>query len=82
MSVALREDPLHLGAPILNVCITRWVENIEGWERFTLSHPFSVQMCEVIIYGDSSHTMYNDISGYALIEECTSDLTNADEVSQ
>lgn len=47
-------------SPILNVCITRWVENIEGWEWFTLSHPFLVQMCEVIIYGDSSYTMYND----------------------
>ena len=123
-------------SPILNVCITRWVENIEGWERFTLSHPFLVQMCEVIIYGDSSYTMYNDawtqedkrnalahlkalesfefiyvlvalqrslmylkdaavkmqgenqgiISGYALIEQCITDLTtlrgNVDEFSQ
>ena len=37
--------------PILNVCITRWVENIDGWEHFCLCHPFLVQLCEAIIYG-------------------------------
>ena len=25
---------------LLNVCVTRWVENIDGWERFALAHPF------------------------------------------
>jgi len=39
--------------PILNVCITRWVENIDGWERFCLCHPFLIQLCEAIIYGTS-----------------------------
>ena len=39
--------------PILNVCITRWVENIDGWERFSLCHLFLVQLCEAIIYGTS-----------------------------
>ncbi len=34
--------------PLLNTCITRWVENIEGWERFSLAHPFFIKMCEVI----------------------------------
>ena len=38
-------------SPILNVCITRWIENIDGWERFCLCHPFMVQMCEFILYG-------------------------------
>ena len=47
-------------APILNVCITRWVKNINGWEHFSLSHPFLVQMCEVIIYGNSDFEAYND----------------------
>ena len=47
-------------APILNVCITRWVGNIDGWERFSLSHPFLVCMCEVIIYGDSEYELYNE----------------------
>ena len=47
-------------APLLNVCITRWVENIDGWERFSLSHPFLVGMWEVIIYGDSDYEMYNE----------------------
>ena len=42
------------------MCITRWVENIDGWERFSLSHPFLVQMCEVIIYGNSDFEAYND----------------------
>ena len=41
-------------APLLNVCITRWVENIDGWEQFTLCHPFLVHMCEVILYGDDN----------------------------
>ena len=26
-------------ASILNVCVTRWVENIDGWERFSQYHP-------------------------------------------
>ena len=48
--------------PILNVCITRWVENIDGWERFCLSYPFIIQMFEAIIYGtsDSDFESYND----------------------
>ena len=37
--------------PILNVYITQWVENIDGWECFCLCHPTLVQFCEVIIYG-------------------------------
>ena len=47
-------------APILNVCITHWVENIDGWERFSLSHPFLVQLCVGIIYGNSEFDAYND----------------------
>ena len=47
-------------APVLNVCITHWVENIDGWKRLTLSHPFLVSMCEVIIYGNSEYNMYNE----------------------
>jgi len=46
--------------PLLNVCVTRWVENIDGWERFSLAHPFLVKMCEVILYGDSDFPLYND----------------------
>ena len=46
--------------PILNVCITRWVENIDGWERFSRSHPFLVEMLEVIVNGNSEFQMYND----------------------
>ena len=46
--------------PILNVCITHWVENIDGLERFCLSHPFLVHMCEVIVYGDPEFELYND----------------------
>lgn len=49
-------------SPILNVCITRWVENIDGWERFCLSFPFLVEMLEAIIYGtsESNFEAYND----------------------
>ena len=46
--------------PLLNVCITLWVENIEGWERFCLSHPFILHMCEVIIFGDDDFELFND----------------------
>ena len=46
--------------PPLNVCITRWVENIDGWERFALSHPFLLHMCEVIIYGNDNFELFND----------------------
>ena len=31
---------------LLNICITHWVENIDGWERFSLVHPFLVKMFE------------------------------------
>ena len=49
-------------SPILNVCITRWVENIDGWERFCLCHPFLIQLCEAIIYGTEEEGFedYND----------------------
>ena len=46
--------------PLLNVCITRLIENIEGWERFVLAHPFLIKMCRVIIYGDSEYEKYSD----------------------
>ena len=49
--------------PILNVCITRWVENIDGWERFCSSYPFIIQMFEAIIYETSDSdfkSAYND----------------------
>jgi len=67
-----REEPLkavyhkgvQIGAnkscfPLLNVYITRWVENIDGWERFCLCHPYLVQMCEIIIYRDTDFELYN-----------------------
>jgi len=38
--------------PILNVCVTRWVENIDGWERFSQCHPFLIQLFEAIVYGN------------------------------
>lgn len=46
--------------PLLNVCVTRWVENIDGWERFTHAHPFLIKMCEIIIYGGDDFPEYND----------------------
>ena len=47
-------------SPLLNVCVTRWIENIDGWERFSTAHPFLVKMCEVILYGDPDYPVYND----------------------
>ena len=34
--------------PLFNVCITRWVENIDGCKRFSLAHPFMIKMFEAI----------------------------------
>ena len=42
------------------LCITRWVENIDGWERFSLAHPFLVKMFEVILYGSGDFPLFND----------------------
>ena len=47
-------------SPLLNVCVTRWIENIDGWERFSTAHPFLVKMCEVILYGDPDYPVFND----------------------
>ena len=46
--------------PLLNTCITRWVENIDGWERFSLAYPFLIRMCEVVLYGDTDFPLYSD----------------------
>ena len=48
------------GSPLLNVCITRWVENIDGWQRFMQCHPYLVELCEVIIYGSRHYAMFSD----------------------
>ena len=45
---------------IKNVCITQWVDNIDGWEHFSLYHPFCIEMCEIILYGNSEFQEYND----------------------
>ena len=47
-------------ASILNVCITRWVENIDVWERFSLSFPFLIEMCEAIVYRNSGIELFSD----------------------
>ena len=46
--------------PLLNMCTTRWVENIDGWELFTQAHPIMVQMCEIITYGVGNFPQYKD----------------------
>ena len=43
-----------------NICITRWDEKIDGWERFSLAHPFLVKIFEVILYGSSDFPLFND----------------------
>ena len=50
----------HGRTPLLNVCVTRWVENIDGWDRFSTAHPFLVKMCQVILYGDPDYSLYKD----------------------
>ena len=45
---------------LLNICITRWVESIDGWEHFSLAHPFLVKIFEVILYGSSDFPLFND----------------------
>ena len=38
------------------------MENIDGWEQFSLCHPFLCEMCEVIIYSDitGNYVMFSD----------------------
>ena len=45
---------------LLNICITHWVENIDGWEHFSLAHPFLVKMFEVKLNGSSDFPLFND----------------------
>ena len=53
---------------LLNICITCWVENIDGWEHFSLAHPFLVNMFEVILYG-SSDFHYSMMEGHQRISK-------------
>ena len=46
--------------PLLKMCVTRWVENINSWEKFSTAHSSLIKMCEVILYGDPDHLLYND----------------------
>ena len=55
-----QQDGAANRAPLLNVCITRWVENIEGWERFMQCHPFLIEMCGVMISGSEHYPMFSD----------------------
>ena len=52
LAIASNKMLVHTSSrnPLLNTCITRWVENIDGWERFSLAHPFLVKTCEVIFW--------------------------------
>ena len=50
----------HDRTPLLNVYVTRWVENIDGCDRFSTAHPFLVKMCEGFLYGDPEYSLYND----------------------
>ncbi len=36
------------------------MENIDGWERFTQYHPFLIELCEVVLYGNSEFSSFND----------------------
>jgi len=47
--------------PILNIYITCWIENIDGWERICLSFLFLVEMFEAIIYGMSDGNLRRTI---------------------
>ena len=58
----IQQTTISLHSPLLNVCVTRWVENIDGWDQFSLCHPFLCETCEVIIYGDrtGNYAMFSD----------------------
>ena len=47
-------------SPLLNVCITRWVENIDGWERFMQCHPFIIEMCGVMMFGSEHYPTFSN----------------------
>ena len=50
--ICRRETTDNRAFSLFNVCVTRWVENIDGWERFSTIHPFLVLLCEIIVYGN------------------------------
>ena len=50
----------HDRTPLLNVCVTWWVENIDRCDRFSTAYSFLVKMCEVIVYGGPDYSLYND----------------------
>ena len=35
---------------MFDLCITRWVENLDGYNRFSVSLPFIIETLEVIGY--------------------------------
>jgi len=39
---------LRLSTPTF--CVSRWIENIDGLKRFSMSHPFLVEMFKVIFF--------------------------------
>ena len=57
--ICKKETMDNTSTNLLNVCVTRWVENIDGWEKFSTVHPFLVIMCEGVIYGDSDYPTYS-----------------------
>ena len=57
--ICKKETMDNTSTNLLNVCVTRWVENIDGREKFSTVHPFLVIMCEGVIYGDSDYATYS-----------------------
>ena len=60
--ICRRETTDNRAFSLFNVCVTRWVENIDGWERFSTIHPFLVLLCESIVYGNVEYPTYGEWS--------------------
>ena len=43
-----QKNPNYSRQQKVNVCITRWVENLHGYNQFLLAYSYIVEMLEVI----------------------------------
>ena len=48
---------------IFNVCITRWVENLDGYNQFLLAYPYIVESLEVISHKYTSRNIQTGVNG-------------------
>ena len=47
----VKQNPHHSSQKVIfNVCVTRWVENLDGYNHFLLTYPYIIEALEVIAH--------------------------------